>query len=170
MIIIKDINKLFSILIFRCMFYAKAVLLTEVMKFLLNCNRFFLLLFSREQRPSPLAYKIWSYRTRSQLRYWWKNSFPGSSEYCKKVAYLYVLLLFFRLGTADLVPSTLASLSNTDFFVVVVVSLKGLLLEWTSMVVFEIKILFAFPFLWQQEHSDPLKQLSYSLETYQPYK
>lgn len=105
---------------FRCMFYSKAVLLPEVMKFLLNCNRFFLLLFSRKQRPSPLAHKIWSYRTRSQLRYWWKNSFPGSSEYCKKVAYLYVLLLFFRLGTADLVPSTLASLSNTDFFVVVV--------------------------------------------------
>lgn len=143
-LIIKDKNKLHSVL-FSCMFYSKAVLLTAVIKFLLNCNRFFYFLFSREQRPSPLAHKIWSYRTRSQLRYWWKNSFPGSSEYCKKVAYLYVLLLFFRLGTADLVPSTLASVSNTHFFVVV--SLKGLFLEWTSVVVFQIKMLFAFLFL-----------------------
>lgn len=104
---------LFYFIIFEC-FILIAVLLTEVMEFILKCNDLFYL-FSREQRPSTLAHKIWSYRTRSQLRYWWKNSFPGSSEYCKKVAYLYVLLLFFRLGTADLVPSTPTSLSNTDF-------------------------------------------------------
>lgn len=151
------------------MFYSSFyILLTEVMEFLLKCNDLFYL-FSREQRPSTLAHKIGNYRTRSQLRYWWKNSFPGSSEYCKKVAYLYVLLLFFRRGTADIVPSALASLSNTDYchccfpqrLISRVDKHGGLLNKNTSS---------AFPFLWQQAHSDPLKQLNYSLETNQPYR
>lgn len=52
-IIIKDKNKLCSILLFNYMFYSKAVLLTEVMKFLLNCNKFFYFYFlgSRDQAP-----------------------------------------------------------------------------------------------------------------------